>query len=211
MTAICIAVKRRMTINVAIVAIVVNAVLTVVMSAIVITLTLKSVTTVVVVGRIVDTVIIDIIITISITSIIIIMTAISMTVTSVRASVVNRKKKLGRRAAIRTTAPSRGATSPVDFSRRANVGSEPVAPAQTAARDGDLARFLCELYTVLQRCAGVALEGGCPQWTHERVERFAIIRRCHLKIGLCMNFVRPRPSPATTKSSHLLAPNCGWH
>ena len=173
-----------MTINVIIVVIVVNAAATVVMSVIVITITLKRVIIVVVVGRIVDTVIIGVIIIISITSIIIIiMNAISMTVTPVCASVVNRKKKFGRSAAIRTTASSRGATAPVDFRRRANVGSEPVAPAQKTARDDDFMRFLMsESRTVLQRCVDVLPEGGRPQWICKRVERFAIIRRCHLKI-----------------------------
>ena len=161
MTAIRIAVKRPMTINVAIANIVANAVVTVVMSAIVSRSRFKKVTTVVVVGRIADTIIIGVIGIISTISIII-MTAISMTVTSVCARFVNRKKKLGRRAAIRTTAPSRGATSPVDFSRRANVWSEPVAPAQKAARDDDSMRFLMseESHTVLQRCADVLPEGG---------------------------------------------------
>jgi len=162
MTAIRIAVKRLMTIIVIIVVIMANAAVTVVTSAILITITLKRVTTVVVVGRIVDTIIIGIIVVVSITSIIIIMIAINMTVTSVCASVANRKKKLGRRAAIRTTALSRGATSPVDFSRRANVWSEPVAPAQKAARDDDSMRFLMseESHTVFQRCADVLPEGG---------------------------------------------------
>ena len=177
MTVICIAVKRLMAINIVIGIIVVNAAITVVMSAIVITITLKRVTIVVVVDRIADTVIIGVIVVVSITSIIIIMIDISMAVTSVCASVVNRNKKLGRRAAIRTTAPSRGAMSPVDFSRRANVGSEPVATAQKTARDDGSMRFLMsESHTVLQRCVDVLPEGGRPQWTYERVERFAIIR-----------------------------------
>ena len=141
MTAIRIAVKRPMTINVAIVAIVVNAAVTVVMSVIVITGTLERAITVVVVGRIADTVVIGVLITISITGIIV-MNAIGITVTSVCARVANRKKKLGRRAAIRTPAPSRGATSPVDFSRGAKVGSEPVAPAQKAAQGDDSTGFL---------------------------------------------------------------------
>ena len=82
MTAICIAVKRLMAINIVIGIIVVNAAITVVMSAIVITITLKRVTIVVVVGRIADTVITGAIVIVSITSIIIIITiAISMAVT----------------------------------------------------------------------------------------------------------------------------------
>ena len=143
MTVICIAAKRLMTIDVVIVVMVVNTATTVVMSAIVITITLKRTTTVVVVGRIVGTAITDVIAIISITSIIIIMNAISMTVTSVCASVVYRKKKVGRRAAGRTTAPSRrGAISLVDLAGEANAGSEPVAPAQKAAWGDGSMRFL---------------------------------------------------------------------
>ena len=118
-------VKRLMAINVAIVVIMMNAAATVVMSAVVTMLTLTRVTIVVVVGRIADTVIIGVVIIIIITSIIVIMTAICMTVTSVCASVVNRKKKLGRRAAIRTTASSRGATAPVDFAGGLKSGASP--------------------------------------------------------------------------------------
>ena len=139
-----------------------------------ITVTLKRTTTVIVVGRIDDAAIIGvIIIIIAITIIIAIMSAINinMAVTSVCTSAVNRKKKLGQRAAIRTTAPSRGATSPVGFSWRANVGSEPVAPAQKAARDGGFMRFLMsESRTVLQRCVDVLPEGGRPKWMHKCVE-----------------------------------------
>ena len=175
MAVICIAFKRLMAINVAIVAIVVlmfamNAAVTVIMSAIVITSMLKKTTTVVVVGRIVNTVITGVISIIinSATSIIAIMAAICMTATSVCANVVNRKNKLLRRAAIRTTAPSRGATSPFNFSWRANVGSESVAPAQKAARDDGPIRFLMsETYTVFQRSVGVSPEGGCPQWIYK--------------------------------------------
>ena len=60
--------------------------------------------------------------------------AINVSATVARANVVNRKKKLGQKAAFRPTALSRRTTSPVDFSRRANIGSEPVAPAQKAVK-----------------------------------------------------------------------------
>ena len=89
MTVIRIVVKRLMTINVAIVSIMMNAAATVVMLAIVITITLKRMSTVVVIARIVDIAIIGVMFIIIITRIILIMSVVSMTATLVCVSVVN--------------------------------------------------------------------------------------------------------------------------
>ena len=140
-----------------------------VVALVIVTITLvESVTTVTAVfGRTVDVIIDVIIVIVSV----IIVSVINVSATVVFVSAVNRKKKFGRRRTIRLTASSRRTTSPINFSRRANFGLKPVAPAQKAGRNGDLARILMsEFHTVFVRCAGVVPKRGCPQWMHKCVK-----------------------------------------
>ena len=73
---------------------------------------------------------------------VIIVSVINVSATVVFVSAVNRKKAFDGRRTIRPTASPRRTTSPINFSRRANLRLKPVAPAQKAGGNGGLVRIL---------------------------------------------------------------------